>query len=187
MLRREAYARETSWAPKYVGDELRLARLAEHDARVQASFHRQEAEAAERKGDQERAGLQHAVAESALALRARAATEASRLEEVHAARTAWEALTRDTLRMAEASDAELHRRGILGDEDKLKSAEPEGIRYPRPTGEQQAKDESQPPTRAEQEHRQMAALGLIKDGAADPMCRPNWPRRQRMLASSRPG
>jgi AAA domain/TrwC relaxase len=168
FIRRDAYERETSWAPKYVADELRLARLAEHDSKVQESFLRMESEAAASKGDQERAGLLRLGADSASANVARAAERQQQLEPIHEARTAWERITEPTLRLAQASDAELHRRGILGEDDKLKSAEPEGIRYPEPSAEQKAKDERQPPTRAETEHRQMAALGLTKDGDADP-------------------
>jgi AAA domain/TrwC relaxase len=167
LVRREAYQRATSWAPKYVAGELRLARMAEHDSKVQAAFHRHEAEAAQRKGDHETARLQHSVADSALANVTRASGMQRELEPVHEARTAWEALTRDTLRAAEASDEELHRRGFLAADDKLMSAEPDGIRYPEPDEDQAAKDVKEPPTRKEREQRQLAALGLGKDGQAD--------------------
>jgi hypothetical protein len=168
ILRREAYARETSWAPKYVASELRLARLAEHDSKVQAAFYRQEAEAAAARGDHERAGLLQITSESAAANVTRATRKQQELSPIHEARTAWERLTEPTLRLAQASDEELHRRGVLGDEDKLKSAEPEAIRYPEPTAEHQEEDDRQPPTRAQHEREQMAALGLDRERPADP-------------------
>lgn len=135
---------------------------------MQENFHRQEAEAAGRKGDLDRARLQRDVADSALANVTRASERQRQLEPIHETRNAWERIAEPTLRLAQASDAELHRRGILGEDDKLKSAEPEGIGYPEPSDEQKAKDERQPPIRAETEHRQMAALGLTKDGDGDP-------------------
>ena len=168
ILRREAYARETSWAPKYVANELRLARLAEHDSKVQAAFYRQEAEAAAARGDHERADLLQITSESAAANVTRATRKQQELSPIHEARTAWERLTEPTLRLAQASDEELHRRGVLGDEDKLKSAEPEAIRYPEPTAEHHEEDDRQPPTRAQQEREQMAALGLDRERPADP-------------------
>ena len=165
QLRREAYARETSWAPKYVAEELRLARMAEHDSHVQANFLRMEAEAAAAKADQERAGLLRQAADSASANVTRAAGRQRQLEPIHEARTAWEQFTQQTLREAKASDEELHRRGVLAEDDKLKSAEPEGIRYPeRPDDPSKA---GQQPTRAEAERHQMAALGLSRDRDAD--------------------
>src|SRR5262249_2979403 len=139
-----------------------------HDSNVQASFLRAECAAAASKGDHERAGLLGLGADSAAANVTRAAERRQQLEPVHEARTAWEQLTEATLRLAQAGDAELHRRGVLAEDDKLKSAEPEGIRYPGPTEEQQAEDAQEPPARAEAERRRMAALGLVKDHEADP-------------------
>ena len=64
LIRRAAYERETSWAPKHVAEELRLARLAEHDARIDKNRHQQEASAAARDGDLETAELHSKVAGS---------------------------------------------------------------------------------------------------------------------------
>jgi len=168
FLRRDAYARETSWAPAYVADELRLARRAEHDSMVQASFLRAEAEAATARGDHARAALLRTTAESATANVGRAAARQRELEPIQETRAAWEQVTEPTLRLAQASDDELHRRGVLADDDRLKSAEPEGIKYPEPTEDERVKDEQQEPARAEREHRRMAALGLTRDGEAGP-------------------
>ena len=168
FLRRDAYERETSWAPKYVGDELRLARLAGHNSRIDESMHRHEAEAAGKDGDQDKAEMHRQVAGSFAALQRLAGTETSRLERIHETRQAWEKLTEDTRRLAQASDVELHRRGILGPDDKLRSAEPERIKYPEPSAEDKAKDDKQPPTRTETEERQSRALGLTRDGQPDP-------------------
>ena len=168
FLRRDAYERETSWAPKYVADELRLARLAEHNARIDESVHRNESEAAEKAGDLEKAELHRQMAGWFWSLQGIAGIETSRLESIHETRQAWERLTEDTRRLAQASDVELHRRGVLGPDDKLRSAEPERIRYPEPSDEQKARDEKQPPTRTETEERQSKALGLVPYGQQDP-------------------
>ena len=168
MLRRDAYERETSWAPKYVAEELRLARLAEHNSRVEESRHRFEAEAADKKGDQDRADLHRQMAGSFLSLGARSADMREKFEQAQETRSAWERITEPTLRLAQASDAELHRRGVLGADDKLKSAEPAGIKYPEPSDEQTAQDEKQQPTRAETEERQRRALGLTRDHGGEP-------------------
>ena len=167
FLRRDAYERETSWAPKYVGDELRLARLAGHNSRIDESMHRHEAEAAGKDGDQDKAEMHRQVAGSFAALQRLAGTETSRLERIHETRQAWEKLTEDTRRLAQASDVELHRRGILGPDDKLRSAEPERIKYPEPSAEDKAKDDKQPPDQDGDR------------GAAEPGAGPDqgWPAR----------
>lgn len=168
MLRRDAHERETSWAPKYVAEELRLARLAEHNSRVEESRHRFEAEAADKKGDQDRASLHRQMAGSFLGLGTRSAEMREKFERAQETRSAWERMTEPTLRLAQASDAELHRRGVLSSDDKLKSAEPEGIKYPEPSDEQKEQDEKQPPTRAEAEERRRRALGLTRDHDGEP-------------------
>ncbi len=168
FLRRDAHARETSWAPKYVAEELRLARLAEHNSRIDESRHRHEAEAAAAKGDQERAERHRQTAAEYLKLGAFSTKMEADLSKAHETRQAWERLTGDTRRLAQASDVELHRRGLLSPDDKLKSAEPERIKYPEPSDEQKAQDEKQAPTRTETEERQSRALGLTPGGAADP-------------------
>ena len=91
-----------------------------------------------------------------------------KFEQAQETRSAWERITEPTLRLAQASDAELRRRGALGPDDKLKTAEPEGIKYPEPGDEQKAQDEKQPPTRAEAEERQRRALGLTRDHDGEP-------------------
>ena len=156
LIRRREFERETSWAPKYVANELRLARLAEHDARIDRNKHEQEASAAARDGDLETAELHSKAAGSFVAWGALATDLRGKLEPAQETREAWEKLTENTRRLAEASDTELHRRGTLKPEEKLRSAEPEGFQYP----DQPDRADGKQHTRAEMEEHQRQALGL---------------------------
>ena len=88
--RRDAYARETAWAPPYVADELRDAHLAEDTYRADAvrAWHRADAAAGEAERAQAR---QEAGQYSALAQEVGAYREA--LTEVAEARRRWHAAT----------------------------------------------------------------------------------------------
>lgn len=130
LLRRQAYERETAWAPKYVGEELRLARMEEHRSRVDALRHDYEAAAAARRGDEEKAVQHRQTAAAYKSLGGLARQMADKFGEAQDTRRQWEAMTEPTRRLAVASDIELHRRGALESGDKLKSAEPQGFVYP---------------------------------------------------------
>jgi hypothetical protein len=128
--RRRAYEAETSWAPKHVAEELRAARRQEQFSRVETTRHTCEATAATRRGDAKRAALHEHAARSWTALGHRAALVRERLAESHDTRRQWEAMTEPTRRLGRAADIELKRRGVLSRDDHLKSAEPEGFKYP---------------------------------------------------------
>jgi len=81
-------------------------------------------------------------------------------------------MTEPTRRLARAADMELKRRGVLGTDDHLRSAEPEGFQYherdkaaevwvqPRLDGGAELPRETEPLTPAEREERSLEILGL---------------------------
>jgi conjugative relaxase-like TrwC/TraI family protein len=174
LTRRRAYEAETSWAPKHVAEELRAARRQEQFSRVEATRHSYEAAAAAHQGKHEQAELHAHAASSWAALGLRAALVRQTLAEAHDTRCQWEAMTEPTRRLARAADVELKRRGVLGPDDHLKSAEPEGFKYedrettgdvwvqPRLDGSADLprEPEPEPLAPAEREQRALKALGL---------------------------
>ena len=173
--RRAAAQRETAWAPKYVGNELRLARKQAQISRVEATRHAFEARAAARQGDQDKAASHQRAAKSWQAVGARCATVQERFAAAQDTHREWEVMTEPTRRLGRASDAEARRRGIIAPEDKLRSAEPEGFIYPeqpanpREVWVQERLDggheppqaaDPDPETDAEREQRRLEALGL---------------------------
>ncbi len=132
LARRRAYEAETSWAPKYVAEELRAARRQEQFSGVEATRHRYDAEAAARRGTPDKASLHDTAAQSWTALGTRAAQVRSTLAEAHGTRREWEVMTEPTRRLARAGDIELKRRGALDPDDLLRSAEPAGFVYSEP-------------------------------------------------------
>jgi hypothetical protein len=174
LTRRRAYEAETSWAPNHVGEELRAARRQEQFSRVEATRHSYEAGTAAHQGNHEQAALHEHAARSWVALGQRAALVRQTLAEAHDTRCQWEAMTEPTRRLARAADVELKRRGVLGPDDQLKSAEPEGFKYgdremtgevwvqPRLDGSADLPREPQPEplAPAEREQRALEVLGL---------------------------
>jgi len=132
-LRRRMYERETSWAPPYVAEELRLARLQARTAWESTTRAEHEAQAA---ADAETAGRHQAAASMWQAMQAKATQIADELAAVHDTRRQWEALTDPSRRMALAADIELRRRHPDVELEPLKSAEPPGIEVRPLTAEQ---------------------------------------------------
>ena len=130
LARRRAYEAETSWAPKYVAEELRAARRQEQHSKVEATRHSYEGAAAVRRGRQDQASLHEHAASSWMVLGQRATQVRELTAEAHDTRCQWEVLTETTRRVARAADIELKRRGVLGPDDVQRSAEPEGFKYP---------------------------------------------------------
>jgi hypothetical protein len=129
LARRRAYETETSWAPKYVAEEVRAARRQEQLSRIEATRHTHEAAAATRQGNVGTATLHHKAARSWTALGTRATAVREKLAAAHDTRCEWEVITEPTRRLVRASDIELKRRGVLASDDQLRSAEPEGFVY----------------------------------------------------------
>ncbi|HET9896667.1 MAG TPA: hypothetical protein VFQ44_17190 [Streptosporangiaceae bacterium] len=175
LVRRRAYEAETSWAPKHVAEELRVARRQEQFSRIEATRHDHEATAAARHAKSESAALHEKAARSWATLGQRATEVRHKLAAAHDTRCEWEVMTEPTRRLARASDIELKRRGVLGRDDQLRSAEPEGFVYPqrdtvknvwvqpRLDGTVELPRHPEPLTSAEREERALRVLGLTLD------------------------
>jgi len=123
-LARDAYAAETAWAPRYVGKELRLARLGAFDAALGAIRADAEAQAARKAGDHDRAGRHETLAASYRALRDHYQQREQTLTQAMANRKEWEHATAGSRHLAIAADAELRRRHPQQKIGPLRSAEP---------------------------------------------------------------
>jgi len=123
-LRRSTYQAETSWAPRYVANELRQVRLGATDASRNAV--RQEAEVQAAKDDQT-AGRHRGQAASYRVMerfyRDQEETLAATMED----RAEWYKVTEHGRRLAVAADAELRRRHPQAQIAALRSAEPEAV------------------------------------------------------------
>jgi hypothetical protein len=128
--RRRAYEAGTAWAPKHVVEELRASRRQEQYSHVETTRHTCEAAAAARQSNPQLAALHEQAAQSWTAVGKRATLVREKLAEAHDTRCQWEAMTEPTRRLARAADIELKRRGVLGRDDPLRSAEPDGFMYP---------------------------------------------------------
>jgi hypothetical protein len=128
-LRRSTYERETAWAPPYVAEELRLARVAERDAQVNAIRAEHELRAA---NDDQTIGRHQQLARIWRALQAKAAAEVSIFAAAQETRRQWETVTEPTRRIAIAADLELRRRhpGLRIPELRPHSAEADSITCP---------------------------------------------------------
>jgi hypothetical protein len=121
-LRRAMYERETSWAPRYVGEELRLARMQARTAWENRVLAARRAETATDPGV---AGRHRALAGMWQAMHGKAAQITGMLAGAQETRRQWEALTEPTRRAAIAADLELRRRHPGIQLAPLRSAEPE--------------------------------------------------------------
>ena len=122
---RDTYPIETTWAPQWVGDELRQVRAAAWTARLAGIRASAEAKAAAGRGQHDSAARRQELADSYQAL-----DEAYRQREtVFAAamadRADWDAATRAQRHLAVAADAELRRRHTEQHYPPLRSAEPQ--------------------------------------------------------------
>ncbi len=104
---REAYVRETAWAPPYIADQLREAYLAEDQYQADAVLAQNRAAAAVDEAERVAAGRQ-AAQRAALADEVGAYRE--KLAEVADARRQWHAATEASRQRALAADTELRRR-----------------------------------------------------------------------------
>jgi hypothetical protein len=187
-LRRGAYAQETGWAPPYVAEELRLARLQIRTAFENAIREEHEARAT---SDAAVAHRHEQLARMWHAMHAKAAAVAGVLADAQETRRQWEALTEPTRRIAIAADLELRRRHPDQHINPLKSAEPQdattnqkerpGTRqiWVQPTldgavhlpgaGRQEAAAGEQLPAPAQRDALGQQALGLTPQTVADPI------------------
>jgi len=121
-LRQAMYERETSWAPRHVGEELRLTRLQARTAWENDILATRRAETATDPATAER---HRALAGMWQAMHDKATQIASMLAAAQETRQQWEALTEPTRRAAIAADLELRRRYPGIRLAPLRSAEPE--------------------------------------------------------------
>jgi AAA domain len=173
LARRRAYQAETSWAPVHVAEELRAARRQEQHSKIEATRHTYEAAVSARRSQHHQATLHEKAASSWNTLQQQAGLVRGELAHAHDTRCQWEAMTEPTRRLARAADIELKRRGVVSHDDVLKSAEPEGFKYPEPDkpaalwvqqrldGTVEIPREPEPLTPAEREDRALHVLGLI--------------------------
>ena len=123
-LVRDAYAAETAWAARYVGKELRLARLGAFDAGLGAIRAGAEAAAARKVGNHNHAGRHETLAASYGTLRDHYQQREQTLTRAMADRQEWEHATEQSRYLAIAADAELRRRDPQQKIEALRSAEP---------------------------------------------------------------
>jgi conjugative relaxase-like TrwC/TraI family protein len=121
---RATYEAETAWAPRYVGDELRLVRLGVGEMGRDAALAAAQAEAARGRGDQDGADLHDLHAESARANEAWFRGRETELAEAMEARAAWEQHTERTRHLAVAAHSEYMRRHPDAHLPPMRSAEP---------------------------------------------------------------
>ena len=181
-LRRRMYERETSWAPPYVSEELRLARLQARTAWENTVRAEHEAQAA---ADPETGRRHRAAASLWRAMETKATRITDELAAVHETRRQWEALTEPSRRVAVAADIELRRRHPDMNLESLKSAEPQGIvlrakdqrpgreawvqetldspEHPAPEEANHSGGEERPLTAEQREAATQEALGLTPD------------------------
>lgn len=135
LLHRAAYQQETSWAPPYVADDLRLARL---QARIAWENHTIEQHEQRAATDDQAACSHQELAAAWQAMHATAIKAVQALTQADQTRRQWEALTAPARQMAQAADQELRRRHPDQPPSPLRSAErdlpelPDGMAQPVP-------------------------------------------------------
>jgi len=126
-LLRDTYATQTAWAPRHVGQELRLSRLGAFDAALSAIRADAEAQAAGKVGDHDRADRHQTLATSYRALRDHYQQQEQTLAQAMANRQEWEHETAGSRSLAIAADAELRRRHPHQKIEPLRSGEPAAV------------------------------------------------------------
>jgi hypothetical protein len=142
QARRTAWERETAWAPKYVADELRMARKAGLAARVEAFRRGLDAEAAQAAGDAAAAERHTEAAGQYEAMARLAAREEEHLAPAHDTWRQWDVMTEPTRRAGKAAVLEQQRRDGGEAAEPLRSAEPEPITKHCEAEDQAGRDEA---------------------------------------------
>jgi hypothetical protein len=126
-LLRDTYAAQIAWAPRHVGQELRLSRLGAFDAALSAIRAGAEAQAARKAGDHDRADRHQTLAASYRSLRDHYQQQEQTLAQAMANRQEWEHATAGSRSLAIAADAELRRRHPHQKIEPLRSGEPAAV------------------------------------------------------------
>ena len=124
-LLRDTYTAQTAWAPRHVGNELRLARLGAFDAALNAIRATAEADTARKTRDLDRAGRHETLAASYRALRDLYQQREQTLAQAMTDRHEWDHATASTRHLAIAADTELRRRHPSRNIEPLGSTGPE--------------------------------------------------------------
>jgi hypothetical protein len=155
---RASYEAETSWAPRYVGAELRQVRLGEYEAQQTASLAAAQARAARARGEAEVADRHEAHARSAQVTEGIFSGLIGKLSETMDARAEWEKNTEQGRHLAVSAHSEYMRRHPDAQLAPMKSAEP-----PQPGEEERA---ALQPEQAEHETPQWVAELAERNRAA---------------------
>ena len=123
-LIRDTYTAETTWAPRHVGKELRLARLGANGADQDAIRAAAEADAARKAGDHDRAARHDVLAASYQAMSDHYRQQETIFATTMDDRLEWEHATEHSRHLAVAADAELRRRHPDQRIEPLRSGEP---------------------------------------------------------------
>jgi hypothetical protein len=124
-LRRATYERETAWAPRWCGGELKLAHGALLNAKGQVALAVAEAEVARRAGDHAAARRHEGIAESGRAAEALLVQIVDSDTLLMADRQEWSDRTGGSRLLAVQADAVLRRRHPEARIEPLRSAEPD--------------------------------------------------------------
>jgi hypothetical protein len=124
---RDTYPVETSWAPMWVGDELRQVRAGAEEAHLCAVRADAEAQAARNRAREELAAQHEVLAASYRAMRDAYRDHETVFAATMADRREWEQATEQQRHLAVAADAELRRRHPEQGFEPLRSAEPEPV------------------------------------------------------------
>jgi len=162
---RASYEAETAWAPRYVADELKTARLAASEAARDATLADAQARAARDRGDEETAARHEAQAAATRARHEASRAAETQLAEAMQARKDWEMHTLGARHLALAAHSEYMRRHPDAELPPMRSAEP-----PRPAEEEHAElvaatrgEHQAPQWLTELEEQNQAALAKIKE------------------------
>jgi hypothetical protein len=140
---RASYETETAWAPRYVGDELRLVRLGADSMGRDATLAAAEAEAARGRGDQDAAAMHDMHARSAQISEKWYRKQEAELAATVESRQAWDQHTDRARHLALAANSEYKRRNPDAQLPPMRSAEP-----PQPAEEERAEVLPQPRSRS---------------------------------------
>jgi AAA domain/TrwC relaxase len=144
LLQRGQYERETAWAPRWVGDQLRHVRTGADTAEREAVLATARAEAARKQEKHDQADLHDTLAGSYRAMAVRYRDLEGQFAQSMEARQAWEETTRQQRHGALAAHDEYMRRHPDSDLQPMRSAEPEQLtedqdkQLHKPAGEYEA-------------------------------------------------
>jgi len=127
LMRRDSYAAETAWAPRWVSAELQAARQCAADAERDAVLSAARAEAARKQEEHDQAQLHEGKAWLSRTMAERHRSNEERFARTMEARRDWEETTRQARHDALAAHSEYIRRHPDTDLPPLKSAEPDRL------------------------------------------------------------